>query len=164
MKPEGRRMRRASFTRRTVHLVDLENVVGGSHLTESAVRQACAAYIRCGIVAPGDHVIVATSHHNLLAAGFGWPNARHLVRSGPNGADLALQEVMAHERLEHRFGACILLTGDGGFAHPVAALIGRGLPVKVIAPIGRMSAALKLAATASHELDFTDDADTTRSA
>jgi hypothetical protein len=157
-------MRRASFTRRTVHLVDLENVVGRSHLTESAVRQACAAYTRCGVVAAGDHVIVATSHHNLLAAGFGWPNTRRLVRSGPDGADLALQEVMGHERLEHRFGACILLTGDGGFAHPVAALIGRGLRVEVIAPIGRMSAALKLAATASHELDFTDHADTTRSA
>jgi hypothetical protein len=157
-------MRRASFTRRTVHLVDLENVVGKSHLTESAVRQACVAYTHCGVVAAGDHVIVATSHHNLLAAGFGWPNARHLVRSGPDGADLALQEVMDRERLEQRFGACILLTGDSGFSHPVAALISRGLRVKVIAPIGRMSAALKLAATASYELDFTDHADTTRSA
>lgn len=157
-------MRRSSFTRRTIHLVDLENVVGSSDLTESAVRQACLAYIRCGVVAAGDHVIVATSHRNLLAAGFGWPNARHLVRSGPDGADLALQEVMGRERLEQRFGACILLTGDGGFAHPVAALIGRGLRVEVIAPIGRMSAALKLAATTCYEMDFTDHADATQSA
>jgi hypothetical protein len=157
-------MRRSRLTSRTVHLVDLENVVGRSHLTESAVRQACLAYLRCGGIAAGDHVIVATSHHNLLAAGFGWPNARHLVRSGPNGADLALQEVMTAERLEHRFGACILLTGDGGFAHPIAALIGRGLRVAVIAPMGRMSASLQLAATASCELDFTTDVDTSRSA
>lgn len=154
----------ARLTRRTIHLVDLENMVGSSHLTESAVRQAWQAYVRCGVVAAGDHVIVATSHHNFLAAGFGWPNARHLVRSGPNGADLALQEVMAAERLEQRFGACILVTGDGGFAHPVAALIGRGLRVGVLAPNGRMSAALKLAATVSYELDFTGSADTTRSA
>jgi hypothetical protein len=157
-------MRKERLTSRTVHLVDLENVVGRSHLTESAVRQACLAYVHCGVIAAGDHVIVATSHHNLLAAGFGWPNARHLVRSGPNGADLALQEVMAAERLEHRFGACILLTGDGGFAHPIAALIGRGLRVEVIAPIGRMSVSLRLAATASCELDFTNNADTTQSA
>jgi hypothetical protein len=157
-------MRRERLTSRTVHLVDLENVVGRSHLTEPTVRQACLTYERCGAVAAGDHVIVATSHHNFLAAGFGWPNARHLVRSGPNGADLALQEVMATEHLEHRFGACILVTGDGGFAHPTAALIGRGLHVEVIAPMGRMSATLKLAATASCEVDFTRSADTAQSA
>lgn len=157
-------MRRGILANRTVHLVDLENVIGRGHLTESAVRQAFLAYARCGVLAAYDHVIVATSHHNLLAAGFGWPHARYVTRSGPNGADLALQEVMANERLQQRFGACILLTGDGGFAHPVAALIGRGLRVEVIAPMGRMSASLRLAATASCELDFTSNADTIRSA
>jgi len=157
-------MRRTALTSRTVHLVDLENVIGSGNLTECAVREARAAYVGRVAVGAGDHVIVATSHHNLLAAGFGWPDARHLVKSGHNGADLALQEVMAGERLEQRFGACILVTGDGGFAHSVAALIARGLRVGVIAPMGRMSASLRLAAIASCELDFTTNADTTRSA
>jgi uncharacterized LabA/DUF88 family protein len=75
-----------------------------------------------------------------------------------------LQEVMAIENLNGRFGSCILVTGDGGFAHPAAAMIGRGLRVGVIAPRGRLSRALKLAATASCEIDFTPDTQSSWSA
>lgn len=139
---------------RTVHLIDLENVVGSGHVTELGAQQARAAYLNSGVVAPGDHVIVAVSHHNLLAAGYGWPDARRVVRSGLDGADLAIQEVMASENLHNRFGCCIVVTGDGGFAEVVAAMNRAGLPVGVIAPPGRLSAALKLAAAASREVEF----------
>lgn len=71
---------------------------------------------------------------------------------------------MATEHLESRFGACLLVTGDGGFAHPVAALIGLGLRVGVLAPKGGMSAALRLAAIATCEIDFTPGANTAWSA
>lgn len=157
-------MRTKGLRDRTVHLIDLENMVGSGHLTESAVRRARAAYAAAIVVAPGDLVIVGISHHNQLAAGFGWPEARRVVRSGPDGADLALQEVMATEQLESRFGACLLVTGDGGFAHPVAALIGLGLRVGVLAPKGQLSAALRLAAIATCEIEFTSDANTAWSA
>lgn len=140
---------------RTVHLIDLENVVGSGHVTEWGARQSREAYLASGVVARGDHVIVAVSHHNLLSAGYGWPDARRVVRSGQDGADLALQDVMSNENLPMRFGNCIVVTGDGGFAGAVAAMIRTGLPVGVIAPAGRLSAALKLAAAASRELDFT---------
>jgi hypothetical protein len=139
---------------RTVHLIDLENVVGCGHVTEWGAQQARSAYLASGVVALGDHVILAVSHHNLLAAGYGWPDARHVVRSGEDGADLALQEVMATENLQTRFGNCIVVTGDGGFAEAVAAMNRTGFPAGVIAPLGRLSAALKLAAAASRELDF----------
>jgi len=108
--------------------------------------------------------VIGISHHNLLAAGFGWADARHVVRSGRDGADRALQEVIATESLPLRFGCAILVTGDGGFAHPVAALIGKGLRVGVIAPEGRLSAALKLAASASCEINFMLDTESSRSA
>ncbi|WP_133054456.1 NYN domain-containing protein [Mycolicibacter algericus] len=117
-----------------------------------------------GVVAPDDHVIVGVSHHNLLAAGYGWPDAGLRVRSGADGADLVLQEVMTTENLEGRFGAAILVTGDGGFAHSVAALTGRGLPLGVIAPKGRLSAALRLAASAAREIAFTPGVNTSWSA
>lgn len=147
-------MRASRLKGRKVHLIDLENVVGSGDVIERAVRRARATYMATGVVAAGDHVMIGVSHRNVLAAGLGWPEARRVVRSGPNGADLALQEVMATEQLDSRFGACVLVTGDGGFAHPVAALVGLGLPVGVIAPKGRFSSALKLAASASCEIDF----------
>lgn len=139
---------------RTVHLIDLENLVGSGHLTESLAHEAFSAYSTLGVVCPGDLVVVGVSHHNLIAAAYGWPHVRCRARSGPNGADLLLQEVMAEEHLEDRFGAAILATGDGGFAEPIAALIGRGLPVGVVAPAGRLSTKLRLAATAVYETQF----------
>ncbi|MCV7221879.1 NYN domain-containing protein [Mycolicibacterium elephantis] len=134
--------------------MDLENVVGSGHVTELSARQARAGYLASGLVAPGDLVVVGVSHHNVLAAGFGWADARRVARSGSDGADLALQEVMATENLFQRFSSAIIVTGDGGFASPVARLIGRGLTVGVVAPRGRLSAALKLAASVSCEIDF----------
>lgn len=148
---------------RTVHLVDLENVVGSGHLTECAARNAYLAYTGLGVVGPRDLVIVGVSHHNLMAAAYGWPHVRCRARSGPDGADLLLQDVMSDEHLEDRFGAAVLVTGDGGFAEPVAALIGRGLPIGIIAPAGRLSTKLRLAASAVHEIHF-DVYSTSRSA
>jgi hypothetical protein len=147
-------MRTSELKRRKIHLVDLENLVGGGRVTESITRRVRAAYLSTGFVAAGDHVVVGISHNNLLAAGYGWADARCVVRSGLEGADLALQEVMATENLHQRFGSGILVTGDGGFAYPVAALINLGLPVGVIAPKGRLPVSLKLAASASCEIDF----------
>lgn len=139
---------------RTVHLVDLENVLGSGHLTDAAAAYGHRAYRALGVVAPGDLVIVGVSHHNLMAAWYSWPGVRFLARSGVNGADLALQQVMACEDLETRFGAAVLVSGDGGFAESVASLIGRGLPVGVIAPAGRVSAKLRMAANTVREVHF----------
>lgn len=149
---------------RRAHLLDLENMVGAGHVTEAEARLARDIYIAAGLVAVNDQVIVGVSHHNAFVAKWVWPSARVVVTSGPDGADLALQEVMEIENLHTRFGSAILVTGDGGFAHPVATLIGRGLPVGVIAPRGRLSRVLKLAATASCEIDFTPTPHTSRSA
>lgn len=157
-------MRTNGLKRRRIHLVDLENVVGNGHVTEAAARRVRRIYLATGLVAPGDHVIVGISHHNLLAAGYGWPEAGRRVRSGPDGADLALQEAMATENFHQRFGSCVVVTGDGGFAHPVGMLIGLGLRVGVVAPRGRLSAALKLAASVSCEIDFSPIPHTSRSA
>lgn len=139
---------------RSVHLIDLENLVGSGHVTEETARYTCTAYAALGVVGPNDQVIVAVSHHNLWAAWYGWPHVRCEARSGPDGADLLLQEIMASERLAVRFDLAVLATGDGGFAAATAALIEAGLPVGVIAPRGRLSARLRLAANAALETDF----------
>jgi hypothetical protein len=154
----------ASITARAIHLIDIENMAGTSHVTEEVVRTIKANYIRVVGLGATDHVVIAASHHNALAAGYGWPKARLLCRSGPDGADTELQDVMNHENAHQRFERCYLSTGDGGFAEAVAALSGRGLRVEVIAPAGGLSAKLTLAATASCECDLTHPADTRKSA
>jgi hypothetical protein len=143
-----------STATRAIHLIDIENMAGTGHVTEDVVRNIRANYIKIVGIGDNDHVVIAASHHNALAAGFGWPGARLLCRSGPDGADRELKDVMDHERLHQRYERCYLATGDGGFADSIAALSRRGLRVGVIAPINRLSAKLKLAATASRELDL----------
>jgi hypothetical protein len=140
---------------RTVHLVDIENLAGTGRLTESIVGRTRAAYGNEMHVASNDQVIIGVSHqNNLFAVWYGWPGARVLLRSGPDGADHALQDVMTGEGLEHRFANCVLASGDGGFDYAVASLGARGLGVRVVCQTGTLSSRLRLAASAALEFDF----------
>ena len=133
---------------RTLHLVDIENLCGYAHLTADAVSTVNAIYAMTVGVAQLDHVVVGCSHHNGLAAATGWPGARYVWRSGPDGADIALQEVIEFEAPENRFTRVVLATGDGGFDLSAALMITRGLEVIVAARVGSLSSRLRLAAHA----------------
>lgn len=140
--------------RRNVHLIDIENLCGTAHLTVEDVQYAAFQYHRSVHVMPEDNVIIGSSHHNLLATGLGWTNVRHVVQSGVDGADRALQAVMANEGLDRRYERAILATGDGGFDFSIAALTRLGCDVSVVAPAGRTARRLLLAASRVILADF----------
>jgi hypothetical protein len=99
----GRRRQPAAakrrFPARRLHLVDIENLAGASLPSLNQVRQAQGLYAgRLGFGAM-DQVEVASSHLTLLNAALGWPRARYRVRSWPDGADLALLDVLRHENI-----------------------------------------------------------------
>jgi len=77
---------------------------------------------------------------------FEWPGARHLRRSGHDGADLALIEILTGESVAERFAAVIVASGDGLFAGPVARLGADGVVVTVVANRRSLSRQLALAA------------------
>jgi hypothetical protein len=135
-----------SATDRILHLVDVENLTGGADFTQveaAAVRQGYEAVAPTGI---GDQVIIATSHHAAAAAWFAWPaEARRLVRSGTDGADLVLIAVLALERVEARFDRVVIGSGDGIFAFPAARLQAAGCQVTVITRGEALSLQLRLA-------------------
>jgi diacylglycerol kinase family enzyme len=91
-------------------------------------------------------VVLATSHHGLLSAGLGWPRARHLVRSGKDGADLELIDVLEHENVAARFRHVVIGSGDGGFSQAAANLMGRGIHVTVVTRWGSLAYELAKAA------------------
>lgn len=131
---------------RTVHLIDIENLVGSATLSPADVRAVLSAYTEADLLHPCDHVIVACSHRNALAVSEGWPGARYLWRSGPDGADLALLGVANEERLAERFGTVVIGSGDGIFALSAAALAADGVTVDCVGRRGGTSARLRLAA------------------
>jgi uncharacterized LabA/DUF88 family protein len=70
-----------------------------------------------------------------------------VVRSGADGADLALIEVLTGEHVHERFDEVVLVSGDGIFVEAVEKLEGTGVHVTVVADRESCSKRLRLAAT-----------------
>jgi hypothetical protein len=129
-----------------LHLVDIENLVGCPRPTTAEATICRHAYNDRAAVQPNDLVVVACNHGAAIAVGLGWSGARLLLRSGPDGADLALLDVIAHESIEDRFAAIVVASGDGRFADEVARLGSVGLDVTVVSTGRALSRRLELAA------------------
>ncbi|PWN01322.1 NYN domain-containing protein [Nocardioides silvaticus] len=131
---------------RRLVLIDIENVVGGLVLHERA-----AGHARCSIeeavgTRPMDQVVVATCHKGYPHVAWTWPSARRLVRSGQDGADLELLDVLDEEVADH-FEHVVLVSGDGIFTDAVTALERSGVRVTIAARRGHLSGRLRLAAS-----------------
>ena len=134
----------ANSDRRAIHLIDIENLLGLPRPTLAEVRAGYEAYF--GLVGDTDLVVIAFNHGAFSAVAWGWPNARRLMRSGENGADHALLDVLRYERVEQRFEAVVIASGDGIFAEAVARLGGLGVDVTVVSRPEALSRRLRMAA------------------
>lgn len=127
-------------------MIDIENLAASPSPTVEEVQAVKAAL---GQVVPGfDQVqrIVACSHHAAPAVAFEFPGTRHLWKSGRDGADLALLDVLENERVDERYGRITICSGDGIFADAAAWLASRGLDVTVVSHRSHLAARLELAA------------------
>ncbi len=140
-------MRRNLPSNRRLHLIDIENLLGCPRPTDAAATGCCEEYKDRASVQGDDLVVVACNHGAGAQVGFGWPEARLLLRSGPDGADRALLDVLKTESVEERFDAVVVASGDGRFAEAVARLAGLGIEVTVISNRRALSRRLELAAT-----------------
>lgn len=119
---------------REVHLIDIENLLGGSWFNADQVAQFRAFYLSHNNVADDAQIILATSsEQGAIEAGLGWAGARTLFRLGHDGADLALLEVLEEENLHARFTKIVIASGDGIFATAAEQLYAEGLQVEVFA-------------------------------
>lgn len=139
-------MTKRALSARRLHFVDIENLLGSARPTTHEVTACCKQYNERAAVRPGDLVVVACNHGAALAVGFGWRGVRLLLRSGQDGADLALLDVIARETIEDRFPAIVVASGDGYFADAVARLARLGLEVTVVSNRRALSRRLELAA------------------
>ena len=137
---------RRRFPARRLHLVDIENLAGDPRPSIRQVRQAQGLYTGCLAFGAMDQVEVASSHLTLLNAALGWPHAHYRVRSGPDGADLALLDVLRHENVAQRFTHVAIGSGDHLFAEEAARLAAQGVWVSVVSRRRGLSRQLELAA------------------
>jgi len=131
---------------RQLILIDIENLTGTPSPTCDEVQTAKAGLRQ---VVPGfddaQHV-VACSHHAVPTVAFAFRGTRHLWRSGPDGADLALLDVLENERVDERFERVTICSGDGIFAASAAWLAGADVDVSVVSLQGHLATRLQLAA------------------
>jgi hypothetical protein len=131
---------------RRLVLIDIENLAATPSPTTREVQMVIGA-LRDAI--PGfDQAqrIVACSHHAAATVAFAFPSARQLWRSGQDGADLALLDVLGGEHVEERFSQVTICSGDGIFAASTARLAVSGVDVSVVSLQGHLSTRLELAA------------------
>lgn len=146
---------RTSLSRgRQLVLVDIENLAGGACTTAPAVQSAREALIATGRIGEADQVVIGTSHIGLVQVGSAWGGVRYVVRSGPDGADLALLDVLS-ENIAARFESLVLASGDGIFTNTVADLAAAGVHVTVIGRRGHVARTLQMAASRVVYLDTT---------
>jgi hypothetical protein len=130
------RLRKASFRwrfpERALHVVDIENLAGAAIPTLDLVTEVQDRYLARLALGLDDQVVMAASHLGLLAAARGWPHARYRVRSGKDGADLELIDVLEHENVAARFRHVVIGSGDGIFGRAAASLAARGVYVTVV--------------------------------
>lgn len=135
---------------RTLHLIDIENLTGSSSPSADEVRD-CRDLYEGAFVGDLDLVVIACSHHAFPAVGWEWRSARHILRSGEDGADLALLDVIALEGVAERFDNVVVASGDGIFANAVSRLGAAGVHVTAVSRPESLSRTLRLAAHC-HEL------------
>ena len=144
----------ATTSGRRIVLMDIENLVGGAIKNPAEAAWAQSQLREVIGLANHDQVVIGTCHLGLLSIYVGWDGApRFEVRSGEDGADLALLEVLTGENLESRYDEVVLVSGDGIFTEAVAALAAAGVRVTVVYRTKSCSRRLRLAAGRSILLD-----------
>ncbi|MGY1681260.1 hypothetical protein [Geodermatophilus sp. SYSU D01176] len=122
---------------RTLHLVDLENLLGPVRLA-SDVAAAWAAYAATLRLDRDDHVVVGTGPLLAAVAWFELPQRglRRVVGRGINGADLVLmQEVQDLDAVARAYQRLVIASGDGLFTDTARRCRAAGL--QVVQVLGR---------------------------
>ena len=127
-------------------LIDIENLTATPSPTKTEVESAIAELRSAVPDYDDDQRVVACSHHAATTVAFAFAGTRQLWRSGRDGADLALLDVLKNERVADRYDRVTLCSGDGIFTDTVAWLAGRGVEVTVVSRAGGLSTRLRLAA------------------
>lgn len=119
---------------RTLHLIDIENLLGRPRAHAGTVAAILDCYLSLAGWQPGDIVNIAANP--WLALRFAWNlpvECSIHTASGPDGADLALLAHAAPEFVERRAGRLVIGSGDHAFIPRALAARDRGVDVLVVA-------------------------------
>jgi hypothetical protein len=133
-------------TGRTLHLVDLDNIVQGPCHPERVVPML-DQLLAVGDYHVGDHVVIGAERVLATAVAFDLPaGSRLLVACGADGADRRLLEAADESFVATHYDRVVIGSGDHAFAPLARALCLRDVQVDVVAHLASLSRALRRAA------------------
>ncbi|MEU0521521.1 hypothetical protein [Streptosporangium sp. NPDC006007] len=139
---------------RAVHLLDVENLVGAARPATGVVRTMMSRYRERVPTGGMDQYVAAVNHGAMVSVGLALAGIQLLVRSGPDGADHALIEVIRLDRLADRFERVVIGSGDGTFTEFAGRLAGVGVQVVVVSRPGALNHRLRRTAGQVIPLDL----------
>jgi hypothetical protein len=121
-------------SQRSLHLVDLENLVGDPRAEATVALDTFDAYLDAAHWSAGDHLIVACNPWLMTKIAFDLPTAcsKHAVH-GRDGADTMLLSLAPPELVVKRYARLVVGSGDGIFAARAATVCEQGTQVDVVA-------------------------------
>jgi hypothetical protein len=139
---------------RAVHLLDVENLMGAARPATSDVQTMMSHYRERVPTGGMDQYVAAVNHGAMVTVGLALAGIQLLVRSGPDGADRALGEVIRLDHLDDRFERVVIGSGDGIFAELADWLSRRGALVVVVSRPDALNRRLRRTASQVIELDL----------
>ncbi len=133
---------------RTLHVIDVENLMGGPFAGLSNMQASADSYREQIVLLPQDHLVVAVNPKLAIQARQCWPEGKLVTGGGPNGADRALlAELTDFDWIASHYDRVVLGSGDGIFEDAASSLVALGIAVGVASR--RRSLAHALAARAT---------------
>ncbi len=119
---------------RTLHLVDLENLVGDPFAPADVVLSTFDRYLDIAEWQPGDHLIVASNPGLMRKVVFDFPVpcSKHNA-CGRDGADRQLLSLAPAHHVARRYARLVVGSGDGIFAARAQSARDLGARVLVVA-------------------------------
>ena len=144
---------------RTLHLLDLENLLGGKVTTERC-RRVWREYCTTVGTSSNDQFVLSVAQHNGAIAAFGLPAniQRVLGDNRPDGADRSLVEAVDVQHAAARFDRVVIGSGDHYFASLAVTLRQAGCEVaQVLGAAQFVAAALYCACSTNYVLPIHHD-------
>ena len=123
----------------TLHLIDIENLVGFGKVTAESVALVRRRYMSASKAGVNDTYCIAAHPMNRKALLEGWRGASYLYRKGKDGADQALLNIYWGLQSPEKFQRIVLGSGDFIFWQLVEDARRVGITVEVLARKGSCS-------------------------
>jgi hypothetical protein len=119
---------------RTLHVVDLENLIGDPRATGAVAHDTLHRYLDAAGHIDGDHVILASNPGLVAEVAFRLdvPCSLHACK-GIDGADTMLLALASPEFVARRYDRLVIGSGDGAFVSLARATRLAGVDVLVVA-------------------------------